>query len=97
MLQELDIIARSYRNPFKQCLVKAVSLEDIYLLRLQLPPSHHPSQAKSPRSGRLRERGRAGASAAAPAQAPHAENQVFSHRVERAIRQVAASASSRVH
>ena len=45
MLQELNIIARSCRNPFKQCLVKAVSLEDICLLRLQLPPSHRPSQA----------------------------------------------------
>ena len=45
MLQELNIIARRCRSPFKQCLLKAVSLEDICLLRLQLPPSHRPSQA----------------------------------------------------
>ena len=40
---------------------------------------------KSLRSRRLRERGGAGSSAAAAGQAPQAEDQVFSQRVEREV------------
>lgn len=82
MLQERDVIARSCRNPFKQCLVKAVSLETSVFSDYSFLPPTILLKCKSLRSRRLRERGGAGSSAAAAGQAPHAENQVFSQRVE---------------